>query len=142
MQALHRTVTAELGPIGADAILSWNSSPLWLNDGRGLGQVGIHRGSVIECAVAMRGGMQGTAESTAARSSAQEKLRQCKAKVHGLKTLVATWPLLSLTSPQPDPPTDLHRRMVACTWPKNAEPGQGAGAKVCGCTDVEGGWGE
>jgi hypothetical protein len=88
IQDLHSIVKDELGPIGVDAILSWNCSPLSPNDGRRLGHSGIHHGSVIECAFAIRGGTQGTAESTAARNSAQEKVRQCKSKVDGLKTLV------------------------------------------------------
>ena len=88
IQELHGIVKDELGPIGVDAILSWSCSPLSPHDDRGLGHVGIHHGSVIECAVAIRGGMQGTAKSTAARNSAHEKVRQCKSKVDGLKTLV------------------------------------------------------
>jgi hypothetical protein len=142
IQALYRTVTAQLGPIGVDAILSWNCFPLSPNDGRELGQVGIHHRSMIECTLTLRGGMKGTAESTAdsARRSAREKGRQFKFKVFGLETLVSTRPMRSLTSPLPDPPTALHRRSIASTWPRSVEPDQGTRAKVCNCTDVGGWW--
>jgi hypothetical protein len=88
IQELYRTVTDELGHFAVDAILSWNCSLLSPNDGRGLRHVGIHNGSVLECTMAIRGGMQGTAESTAVRNRAHAMVRQCKSKVDSLKTLV------------------------------------------------------
>jgi hypothetical protein len=135
IQELHGIVKDELGPIGVDAILSWNCSPLSPSDGRGLGHVGIHHGSVIECALAIRGGMQGAAESTAARISAHEKVRQCKSKVDGLKKLVDR---VMHSIPLPNAGEAVATESLG---PVEAAALRGTGTKVCGGTDSEGGRG-
>jgi hypothetical protein len=85
---LLRTITDKLRLACMDTILSWNSSLLASNDDRGLLQVGIVHGSVIECALAMRGGMQGTAESADGRRRTNEQVRQCISKVQSMKSFV------------------------------------------------------
>ena len=88
VRELHQAVAYALRPVATDVILSLNRSLLSPNDGRGLQEVAIVNGSVIECAVALRGGMQATAEPAAARRRANEQVRQCIAKVQGMQTLV------------------------------------------------------
>jgi hypothetical protein len=88
IQDLYSTVTDALQLVAMDVILSWNCSLLSSNDGRGLLQIGIVDGSVIECALAMRGGMHGTAASAPARRRTNEQIRQCMSKVESLKKLV------------------------------------------------------
>ncbi len=61
---------------------------------RGLGQVGIVEGSMLECALVMRGGMLGPA-------SKKEKLIRCKAIVDGLRKLVDSDQQANLGLPQP-----------------------------------------
>jgi hypothetical protein len=129
IQELYRTVKDELGPIAMDAILSWNCSSLSPNDGRALRQVGILHGSVIECAVAIRGGMQRTAESTAVRSSLHEKVRQCKSKVDGLQTLVER---IAFSIPQPSASEAL---AMESSGRVETAALRGTGTKVCDSTD-------
>jgi hypothetical protein len=88
IENFYRTVTDKLRSVAMDAILAWNCSLLSSNDGRGLRQIGIVDGSVIECALTMRGGMQGTAALAPAKRGANKQIRQCISKVESLKTLV------------------------------------------------------
>jgi hypothetical protein len=71
-----------------DLILSWNCSLLVPKDERGLLQVGIVHGSGIECALSMRGGMQGTAKSTVGRHKTNEQVKECISKIRSMKNLV------------------------------------------------------
>ena len=90
IRELYSTITSELSLIAKNAMLSWNCSLLSSSDDRGLLQVGIVDGSVIECALAMRGGMQpeGAAKTAAVRSRANGQVRKCISKVQSLKSLV------------------------------------------------------
>jgi hypothetical protein len=88
IRELFRAVTSALRHLVTDPILSLNCCPLSSSDGRGLRQAGIGEGIVIECAWAMRGGMQGTAESTTVTRRTKERVMQCTSKVKTLKTMV------------------------------------------------------
>ena len=88
IRELYRTVADALEPVATDFMLSLNRSLLSPNDGTGLRQAGIVYGSVVECSVPMRGGMQATAEAAAARHRANEQVRQCITKVQSMQTLV------------------------------------------------------
>jgi hypothetical protein len=88
IRELYRTVADALEPVATDFMLSLNRSLLSPNDGTRLRQAGIVYGSVVECSVPMRGGMQATAEAAAARHRANEQVRQCITKVQSMQTLV------------------------------------------------------
>ena len=107
--ALCRAVADALRPVAADVTLSWNCSGLSSHDGRGLRQVGLVDGSVIECALGLRGGMQGADESEPAggRRRTQEQIRQCLAKAQSMSLkmqhmkALAEQTMLSLDVPRP-----------------------------------------
>ncbi len=81
---LHSAVADALQPVGEDVILSWGCSLLSPSDDRKLHQIGISEGAVIECAIAVRGGMQGSA-GMARSSKVNEQLKQCLSMVQRIQ---------------------------------------------------------